>query len=179
MATATTLEVETAHRNNQAVGAEAGEIPIGGTIRNIAAAPRMETEERRTGSVVRHVETLCLIVRPVPGNRLADRAEICLAIGPAERVLVTELVAQGLATERAGAERIGSEAGMCRAAVAETEMPLEEVPGAQRVTTDRARAPAAAAVLRAWDLEEVEVVAAGVGVGKGLGRGKEVTGARI
>jgi hypothetical protein len=49
--------------------------------------------------------------------------------------------------------------------VAETGMPSEEVPGAPRVTTDRARAPAAIAVPRAWDLEEVvEVVEAVVAV---------------
>ena len=49
-------------------------------------------------------------------------------------------------------------------------MPLEEVPEAPRVTTDRARAPAAAAVPRAWDLEEaVVVVVAGGGVGKRQG----------
>src|ERR1700757_4434867 len=57
-------------------------------------------------------------------------------------------------------------------------MPLEEVPGAPRVTTDRARAPAAAAVPRAWDLEEAVVVEAvlvveGVGVGKRLRSPKE------
>jgi len=47
----------------------------------------------------------------------------------------------------------------------------EEVPEAPRVTTDRAREPAAAAVPQAWDLEEavveeavvVVVVAGGVG----------------
>ena len=50
---------------------------------------------------------------------------------------------------------------MSRAAVVETGMPSEEVPEAPAVTTDRARAPAAAAVLRAWDLGEAAVVAAG------------------
>jgi hypothetical protein len=50
---------------------------------------------------------------------------------------------------------------MSRAAVVETGMPSEEVPEAPAVTTDRARAPAAAAVLRAWGLEEAAVVAAG------------------
>jgi hypothetical protein len=45
----------------------------------------------------------------------------------------------------------------------------EAAPGAPRVTTDRARAPAAAAVPLAWDLEEaveVAVVAAEGGGGK-------------
>jgi len=51
--------------------------------------------------------------------------------------------------------------------VAETAMPSGEVPGAPRVTTGRVLAPAAAAVPRAWDLEEaVVVVVAGGGVGK-------------
>lgn len=45
-------------------------------------------------------------------------------------------------------------------------MPSEEVPGAPRVTTDRVRELAAAAVPRAWDLEEVAVVAVEGGVGK-------------
>ena len=48
-------------------------------------------------------------------------------------------------------------------------MPSEEVPEAPRVTTDRARAPAAAAVPRVWDLEEAVVVVVGVGVGKWRG----------
>ena len=48
----------------------------------------------------------------------------------------------------------------------------EAVPGAPRVTTDRARAPAAAAVPRVWDLEEAVVVVAGVGVGKRPGSPK-------
>jgi hypothetical protein len=56
-------------------------------------------------------------------------------------------------------------------AAAETGMLSEEVPEAPRVTTDRAREPAAAAVPQAWDLEEavveeavvVVVVAGGVG----------------
>ena len=46
-------------------------------------------------------------------------------------------------------------------------MPLEEVPEAPRVTTDRARAPAAAAVPRAWGLEEEVVVVAVEGAGEG------------
>jgi len=46
------------------------------------------------------------------------------------------------------------------AAAAETGMPLEEVPGVLRDTTDRARVPVATAALPAWDLGvEVPVVA--------------------
>ena len=80
-------------------------------------------------------------------------------------MLVTGLVVRALVTVEA--EQIGWEAGTSRAAVAETGMPSGEVPEAPRVTTDRARAPAAVAVLRAWDLEEaVVVVAAEAGAGK-------------
>jgi len=84
MATATTLGAETARRNNQAAGAEAAEIPAGSTIRNIVAALRMETEEPRTSSAVRHVETHFPIARLVPGNKLAGRAEIWPAVAAEE-----------------------------------------------------------------------------------------------
>ena len=61
------------------------------------------------------------------------------------------------------------EAAMSRAAVVETGMPSEEVPGAPAATTARALAPAAAAVLRAWDhaevVEEEVVVAVAVAAG--------------
>jgi len=66
------------------VGAEAAEIPSGSTIRNIAAAPRMETEVPRTSLAVRREETPFPIARLVPGNRLADRAEIWPAVAEAE-----------------------------------------------------------------------------------------------
>ena len=92
---------------------------------------------------------------------------------------VTELAVRALATGRAEAERIASEAGTSRAAVAETGMPSEEVPEVEG-TADRARAPAAAAAPPAWDLAEaavVEVVAVGGEVG-GLGcEAKEIIGA--
>jgi len=76
------------------------------------------------------------------------------------------------------AERIAPEAGISLEAVAETATRLAVVREARRVTTDRARAPAAAAVLRVWDLEEVvaAVVVAG-GVDK-WPEVAEVTGAR-
>ena len=63
------------------------------------------------------------------------------------------------------------EAGIFRAAVAETGTPLEEVPGD---TTDRVPALAAVAALPAWDLaaEGSAVVAAG-GAGRRLGCGTE------
>ena len=168
VATATTLAVETAHRNNRVAGTL-----VGSTIRNIAAALRMETAAPRTSLAVRREETRFPIGRLVHGNRLADRAEIWPAVvagelaratGSAEMVLVTELVVQALATGLVEAERIAPEAGTSREAAAETATPLGVAPEARRVTTDRARAPAAAAVRRAWDLEEAVVavvVAAG------------------
>ena len=54
---------------------------------------------------------------------------------------------------------------MSRAAVAETGMLSEAAPGAPRVTTDRAHAPAAAAAPPAWDLEEVAAVVVAVAEG--------------
>jgi hypothetical protein len=63
-------------------------------------------------------------------------------------------------------EQIEWEAGTSRAAVAGIAMLSEEVLGAPRVTTDRVRAPAAAAVPRVWGLEEAVVVVAGGDVGK-------------
>ena len=85
VATATTSGAETARRINQrAAGETAAEIPTGSTIRNIAVAPRIGTEVRRTGSVVRRVETPYPIAKPVPGNRLVDKAAICRAIAPEE-----------------------------------------------------------------------------------------------
>lgn len=85
-------------------------------------------------------------------------------------------MAQALATERAEAEQIGSEAGTFRAAVAETAMRSEGVPEAPAVTTDRVHAPAAAGDPRAWDLAVVEV-AGGAGGGERPGHTKERIGA--
>jgi hypothetical protein len=174
--TATILVEGTARHSSRAAVLAAVEMAAGNTILSIAAVPLTETEVPRIGLVVQHEATPFPIVRLVLGNRLDDREEIwpaigpeetALAIGPAERVLETGLAVQALATGREQAERIGWEAGTSLAAGAETGMPSEEVPGARRVITDRARAPAVAAVLQAWDLEEaVAVVVAGGGEGK-------------
>jgi hypothetical protein len=65
-------------------------------------------------------------------------------------------------------ERIASEAGISREAVAGTEMPLEEV---REDIADRTLAAAATVAPPAWDLEvgaeaSVGVVAAAVGAGR-------------
>jgi hypothetical protein len=62
-----------------------------------------------------------------------------------------------LATGRVVADQIVLEAGISRAAVAETAMPSEEAPGD---TTDRALGPAAAAVPPAWGPAAAALVAA-------------------
>ena len=90
-------------------------------------------------------------------------------------MLVTEPMAEVLATGPAEAEQTAWEAGTSRAAVAETGRLSEEVREAPRVTADRVHELAAAAVRRAWGLEEEVVVVAveGAGEGKrGLGSGK-------
>ena len=68
---------------------------------------------------------------------------------------------------------------MSRAAEAATGKPSEEVPGD---TTDRALAPAAAAVPPAWGLEEEVVVVVVAGVDKlsgGFESGNEIMGAQV
>jgi len=77
--------VGTAHRNNPvAVTLEqAVETPVGGTIRNIAAARHIATVRRQTGLAAQREATRLLTVRLVPGNSLAVKAAIWQAIGPA------------------------------------------------------------------------------------------------
>jgi len=92
-----------------------------------------------------------------------------------------------LATGRVVADQIVLEAGISRAAVAETAMPSEEAPGD---TTDRALDPAAAAVPPAWGpaaaaaeeasvaaVAEVVAVAAVGGAGKRPRSQKKIRGA--
>jgi len=76
------------------------------------------------------------------------------------------LAAPALATGRAEAERIGSEAGIFRAPVVETGMPSEVD---REDTADRTLVPAAAGAPPAWDLEAEASVAVVVAVG-GAGR---------
>jgi hypothetical protein len=71
-------------------------------------------------------------------------------------------------------ERIASEAGISRVAVAETEMPSGEVLGDPKATTDRAHAPAAIAVLPACAPEVAAVASVAVA---GVGAGKKPIGA--
>ena len=171
-ATATILGVETAHRNNPGVVAleEAVEIPVGSTIPNIAEARHIATAQQQIGLAARREATLLPTVRQVPDNRLAVRAAISPVVVPEVVGLATGQAAElERAIERGVEERIASEAGICRVAVAETEMPSGEVLGVPRATTDRAHAPAAIAALPACDLAAeavASVVAAGAGAGK-------------
>lgn len=163
VATETISEAETAHRNSPAVAAleEAEEIPVGSTIRNIVGARHIATVRPQTGLAALREATPLLTVRLVPDNRLAGRAAISPAIPPDVAGLGTgQMEDLGPAIEPEAEERIASGAGISRVAVAETEMPSAEVPGAPKATTDRAHEPAAIAVLPACDLEvEVEAVA--------------------
>ena len=146
----------------------------GSTTPNIAVVPLIGTGRPRTGLVVRRAVIRLLTVRLVPGAKCNGRAAIwpatargaeVLAIGPAEAVWAIERgevpatgPEGGQVTEQAEGEGIASEAGMCPAVRAGTEMPSEAV---LEDTTDRVLAPAATAVPRAWDLEaEAEVEAA-------------------
>jgi hypothetical protein len=104
------------------------------------------------------VETLYPTARLVPGNKLADRAAIWLAIAPVVLASATERVMELLPAIDPEAQT-ASEAEMFRALAGETGMPSEEVPGVPRVTTDRAHAPAAAVAPPAWALVVVEVEA--------------------
>jgi hypothetical protein len=77
-----------ARRSSQlAAGAIAAEIPLGSTIPNIAAGPRIKIELQRTDSGARRGAILLRTVRLALGNRLADRAAICPAIGQVERAV--------------------------------------------------------------------------------------------
>lgn len=76
------------------------------------------------------------------------------AIGLAALVSVTGPQAEPeLAIGPEEGERTALEAGMSRAAAVETGTPLGVAPEVPRDTTDRVRAPAAAAVPPAWGLE--------------------------
>jgi hypothetical protein len=77
-AIATILAVEIAQRNYPiaAVLAEAAEIPIGGTIRNIAAARPIVTGRPQRGLEALREATRLLTVRPVLNSRLAVKAAI-------------------------------------------------------------------------------------------------------
>ena len=113
---------------------------------------------------------LLLTDRRVHGNRLGARAAICPAIVPAAVALAIEVEAQALVTTgREEAEAIASATETSRVAGAAAEMPSEEDPAGM---TDRALAPTAVVVHRAWDLEVAGVasVAEAVVVVGGAGR---------
>src|SRR5258706_6036860 len=140
-ATAITPAVGTAPRTSHLVATATGPRPNrfvavaiaaetaidGNTNLNIAAEPRIGTGRLRTGLGVRRAVTLFPTGRPMPGNRLAGRAVIWQAIAPEDPEWAVEVAAaEALATGRVAVERIASEAGTSREAVAGTEMALEE-----------------------------------------------------
>lgn len=180
-ATATTLVAETAHRNNRAAAAleEDGEIPVGGTTHNIVGGRHIAIVRPLTGLAALHEATPLLTVRLVLDNSLAVKEAICpaivLQVAGSATVPAADLE---LAIEQGAEERIASEAGISRAAVAETEMPSGEVPGVRKATTDRAHEPVAIAVLPAWDLEAAVASVVGAGVAAEGGAGKKATGSR-
>jgi hypothetical protein len=139
----------------------------GNTTRSIVVALPMEIVERRTDLVVRLGETRWPIVKPARGSRLTDRAAMYV-LEAAGWVLHPEDLAEAIDPEGdlaeaieeedlAEAAQIAREAGIFRAAAAETGMPSV---GAPEGTADRAPAPTAAEVPPAWDLEVVAGLAA-------------------
>src|ERR1700687_913267 len=106
--TSTTTIISTATRISTAgtattLVAEAAAMETGRTIRNIPAAPPIGNEQRRTGSAGRHVETLCPIVNPTPGNKLGNKVAIWPVI-VLVIALVIVLVIVASTTERVGEE---------------------------------------------------------------------------
>jgi hypothetical protein len=143
------------------------EVPTGNTTRNIAAGPRMETEEPRTGLGARRVAIPLATVSPTPGNRLAAKAAIYPVIVVEERAPVV----QALATGRVEAEGTALEIDKFQipAAARRTGAPLvEHLPARVAAQHD----PAVRAVRPAWEAPVAEVpAAAAVGaVGAGGGR---------
>src|SRR6516162_6375663 len=182
VAPAIVAALETGFRlNQQAAVAET----TGSTIRNIAAALRIRTVLPLTGSEARPAAIPFRTAKPAPGNRLAVRAAICRAIVlPAATELevpesVTGPVAAWEAAIGPAGDRTASEVGTFRAAAEEIETRSAAAPGVRGDTTDRARAPAAAAVLRAWALEAEAalVVAVAADAGKRARFEWEFTGA--
>ena len=160
----------------------------GSTIRSIAAAPRIETAPPQTGSAVSHGEIPWLTARPAPGNKSGGREGICPAIDPEAPASAIGRQAEDLvvglaepATALSAGGRIGSEAGIFRAAEEEAVMLSE---GVRRDMTGQELALPAAAALPAWVLGavvEASVVAAvgpvGVVVG-GAGKALRYMAAR-
>jgi hypothetical protein len=155
--------VETAPPNNLAAVAmeQAVETPVGGTIRNIAAARHIATGRPQTGLAAPREATRLLTVRLVPDNSLAGKAAIWRVIGPATDGWATALAeAWAQITGSAEGGQTALEGGTSRGAAQATEMHSEEVPEVLAVTTDPARARTVAAVPQAWDPEVVVPVAA-------------------
>jgi hypothetical protein len=138
----------------------------GSTIRNTAAALRIEIVRPQIDLVARRGAIRSPIARPAHGNKLDGKAAICQATAGELAVRAIGPEAQALATGQVEVEQIASEAVIFLAAAAATGTPSGEVPA---VITDRVLAPAAVAVHPAWDLvaEAAAQVAAEVG---GVGR---------
>jgi len=104
----TTSGVAIARLSSQLVaGAIAVEIPLGGTIPNIAAGPRIRIALLRIDSGAQPVVILLRTARLAPGNRLADKAAICLAIGRAAAASAIEPAVESvLAIDPAAVELI-------------------------------------------------------------------------
>jgi hypothetical protein len=141
----------------------------GSTIRNIVVAPLIGIGRPRTDLGEPREVTLFPTARPMPGNRLGDRAVIWQAIAPEDPEWAVEVAAEALATGRVAVEQIASEVGISREAVAGTGMHSE---GARGDIADQTLAAAAVVAPPAWDLAagaEASVGVAAVVVG-GAGR---------
>ena len=140
----------------------------GSTTRSIAAELRTAIARRQTDSEAQPAVIHSRTAKRMRGSSLAVKAAIWVARAIAELVQATAPVV-GLATglvrvvlETEPAEQIASEVGTSREAAAEAET---HSVGGPEGTADLALVPAAAAVLRAWDLEEAASAGAEADVG--------------
>jgi len=140
-------------------------MPAGNTIHNIVAERHIVTVRPQTGLAARHEVNPLLTARLALDSNLAARAAILSAIVPA-LASATELAVGWVGvTGSAVGGQTALEAETSPGVEEETETHSEEVPGVPVATTDRVRAPAAAAVPQAWVLEAAVVVVVGGGAG--------------
>ena len=148
------------------MGEEVAETPVGSTIRNIVAAHHIATAGLQTG-LVELLEVIPLpIVRLMPDNNLAVRAEIWPAIGRAPASATAPEVDSALVTGRAQGQGglTALEAETSHEAAEETETHSAEAPEVLADTTDPVPVPTATAVPPAWDPGAVEAFEAGADV---------------